>query len=87
MTGHAPEYLTSQFLPREHPNSYLVSKLAKEQLEVAKKLNIPLFRSASEKRTLYYRAIKLWNSLEPLKTSHSVHVFSNLLLFLMMATT
>ena len=79
MTSHAPEYLTSQFLPRE--------QVSTKTTRSGQKLNIPLFRLASEKRTLYYRAIKLWNSLEPLKTSHSVQVFSNPLLFLTMATT
>ena len=68
MTGHAPEYLTSQFLPRE--------QVSKRTTRSSQKLNIALFTSASEKRTLYYRAIKLWNNLEPsLKTSRSVQVF------------
>ena len=69
MTGHAPEYLTSQFLPRE--------QVSKRTTRSSQKLNIPLFRSASQKRTFYYRAIKLWNNFEPsLKTSHCVQVFS-----------
>ena len=60
-----------------HPNLLPVNKLANEQLGVAKKLNIPLFRTASGQRTFYYRTIKLWNNLESfLKLSLSVKILN-----------
>ena len=51
MTGHAPEYLTSQFITRE--------QVSKRTTRSSQKLNIPLFRTASGQRTFYYRTIKL----------------------------
>ena len=43
MTGHAPEYLTSQFITREQDS--------KRTTRSSQKLNIPLFRTASGQRT------------------------------------
>ena len=44
------------------------------------KLNIPLFRTASGQRTFCYRAVSLWNDLEPsLKACNSVQNFKHLL--------
>ena len=51
MTGHAPEYLTSQFITREQVNERTTRS--------SQKLNIPLFRTASGQRTFYYSAVKL----------------------------
>ena len=72
MTGHAPEYLTSQFITRE--------QVSKRTTRSSQKLFIPLFRTASGQRTFYYRTIKLWNNSKPsFKLSHSVQVFKRLL--------
>ena len=68
MTGHAPEYLTSQFITRE--------QVCKRATRSSQKLNIPLFRTASGQRTFYYRTVKLWNNLiSSLKLSPSVKIF------------
>ena len=56
MTGHAPEYLTSQFITRE--------QVSERTTRSSQKLNIPLFRTASKQRAFYYRTVKLWNNLE-----------------------
>jgi len=70
MTGHAPKYLTSQFITRE--------QVSKRTTRSGQKLNIPLFRTASGQRAFYYRTIGLWNNLESyLKSSHSVQVWIN----------
>ena len=69
MTGHAPEYLTSQFITLE--------QVSERATRSSQKLNIPLFRTASGQRTFYYRPVlKLWNNLESfLKLSPSVKMF------------
>ena len=68
ISGHAPNYLTSQFITREH--------VTKRTTRSGQKLNIPLFETASGQRTFYYRTIGLWNNLDPfLKSSRSVQVF------------
>ena len=68
MTSHAPEYLTSQFFTCE--------QVSERTTRSSKKLNIPLFRTASGQRTFYYRTVKLWNNLESfLKLSLSVKSF------------
>ena len=70
MTGHAPEYLTSQFITRE--------QVSERTTRSSQKLNIPLFRTASGQRTFYYRTVKLWNNLESFLTlSPSVKFFLN----------
>ena len=70
MTGHAPEYLTSQFITRE--------QVSERTTRSSQKLNIPLFRTASGQRTFYYRTVKLWNNLESfLKLSPSVKSFKH----------
>ena len=60
MTGHAPEYLTSQFITRE--------QVSERTTRSSQKLNIPLFRTDSGQRTFYYRTVKLWNNLESFLT-------------------
>ena len=71
MTGHAPEYLTSQFITRE--------KVGERTSRSSQKLNISLFRTATGQRTFYYRTVKLWNNLELfLKLSKSVQIFKRL---------
>ena len=68
MTGQASEYLTSQFITRE--------QVSERTTRSSQKLNIPLFRTASGKRTSYCRTVKLWNNLESfLKLSTSVEIF------------
>ena len=68
MTGQAPEYLTSQFITRK--------QVSERTTQSSQNLNIPLFRTASEQRTFYYRTVKLWINLESfLKLSPSVEVF------------
>ena len=57
MKGHAPEYLTSQFITCE--------QVSEQTTHSSQKLNIPLFRTASGQRTFYERTVKLWNNLEP----------------------
>ena len=70
MTGQAPEYLTSEFITREHP------EVSERTTRSSQELNIPLFRTASGQRTFYYRPVKLWNNLESfLKLSTSVEIF------------
>ena len=72
MTGHAPKYLTSQFITRE--------QVSERTTWSRRKLNMSLFRTASGRRTFYYRTVKLWNNLEPsLKLSQSVQIFKRLL--------
>ena len=72
ISGHAPKYLTSQFITRE--------QVTKRTTRSSQKLNIPLFKTASGQRTFYYRTIGLWNNLDPfLKSSRSVQVFKRIL--------
>jgi hypothetical protein len=40
------------------------SELHSRQTRNNNQLDIPLFRTASGQRTFYYRAVKIWNSLE-----------------------
>jgi len=66
MTGHA--HLTPQFITCE--------QVSERTTRSSRKLNIPLFRTASGQRTFYYRTVKLWNNLESfLKLSPSVKIF------------
>ena len=68
MTGHAPEYLISQYITRE--------QVSQRTTRSSQKLNIPLFRTASGQRTFHYRTVKLWNNLESfVKLSPSVKIF------------
>ena len=72
ISGHAPKYLTSQFITRE--------KVTKRTTRSGQKLNMPLFKTASGQRTFYYRTIGLWNNLDSsLKSSCSVQVFKRIL--------
>ena len=54
ISGHAPKYLTSQFITRE--------QVTKRITRSGQILNIPLFKTTSGQRTLYYRTIRLWNN-------------------------
>ena len=68
MTGHAPKYLTSQFVTRK--------QVSERTNRSSQKLNIPLIRTASRQTTFYYRTVKLWNNLESfLKLSPFVKIF------------
>jgi len=72
ISGHAPKYLTSQFITRE--------QVTKRTTRSGQKLDIPFFKTASGQRTFYYRTIGLWNNLDPfLKSSCSVQVFKRIL--------
>ena len=72
ISGHAPKYLTSQFITRE--------QVTKRTTRSGQKLNVPLFKAASGQRTFYYRTVGLWNNLDPLfKSSRSVQVFKRTL--------
>ena len=51
ISGHARNYLTSQFITRE--------QVTKRTTRRGQKLNIPLFKTASGQRTFYYRTIGL----------------------------
>ena len=57
ISGHAPKYLTSQFITRE--------QVTKRTTRSGQKLDIPLFKTASGQRTFYYITIGLWNNLDP----------------------
>ena len=50
MTGHAPEYLTSQIITRE--------QVSERTTRSSQKLNILLFRTASRQRAFYYRTVR-----------------------------
>ena len=66
----APEYLSDQFTERSSISTY---KTRNSQL-----LNIPLFRTAAEQRTFYYRIVSIWNALpQNLKLSQSLAQFKN----------
>jgi len=72
ISGHAPKYLTSQFITRE--------QVTKRTTRSGQKLDIPFLKTASGQRTFYYRTIGLWNNLDPsLKSSCSVQVFKRIL--------
>ena len=50
ITGQAPKYLTDQFITRE--------QVSNRRTRSSQRLNLPLFRTASGHRTLYYRTIR-----------------------------
>ena len=52
----APSYLSNNFRKR--------SELHEHPMRDQELLNIPLFRTATGKRTFHYRAVKIWNELE-----------------------
>ena len=56
MAGHAPEYLSSKFLRR--------GEVSDPSTRNSQLLNILFFKTASGKRTFYYRIMSLWNSLD-----------------------
>ena len=64
----APPYLCDKFVKR--------SELYSRQTRNNNQLDIPLFRTASGQRTFYYRAVKIWNSLEnELREIQSIRLF------------
>ena len=52
----APSYLSNNFRKR--------SELHEHPMRDQELLNIPLFRTATGKRTFHYRVVKIWNELE-----------------------
>jgi len=68
MTGQAPAYLSSLFLKR--------AELSGRETRNPQLLNVPLCKTSTGQRTLYYRTVSLWNSLERnLKLTESLNVF------------
>ena len=64
----APPYLCDKFVKR--------SELHSRQTRNNNQLDIPQFRTASGQRTFYYRAVKIWNSLEnELREIQSLRLF------------
>ena len=55
--GCGPEYLSSQFIKR--------TEVSNRRTRNSRKLNIPLFKTASAQTTFYNRTASLWNSLDP----------------------
>ena len=61
VTGCAPDNsdsLTDQFIKR--------SDVSTRTARSSKKLQIPFLKSATGKRSLYYRTVRIWNALDPL---------------------
>jgi len=61
VTGCAPDNsdsLTDQFIKR--------SDVSTRTTRSSKKLQIPFLKSATGKRSLYYRTVRIWNALDPL---------------------
>ena len=61
VTGCAPDNsdsLTDQFIKRSDVSTSTTRSL--------KKLQIPFLKSATGKRSLYYRTVRIWNALDPL---------------------
>ena len=57
VTGCAPDSLTDQFIKR--------SDVLTRTKRNSQKLQIPLLKSASGQRSLYYRTVKIWNMFDP----------------------
>ena len=57
MSGLAPVYLSDKLITR--------STASKRELDTRnlQMLNIPLFRTATEQKTFYYRTVNIWNNL------------------------
>lgn len=58
VTGCAPDSLTDQFIKR--------SEVSTRTARSSKKLQIPFLKSATGKRSHYYRTVRIWNALDPL---------------------
>ena len=68
LTGLVPECLSSWFIMRK--------EMSGRTTRNSRKLNIPLFKSASRQRTCYHRIVNIWNSLRSsLKTINSMPGF------------
>ena len=68
MNGMAPDYLPKQFVNR--------GSISGRFTRNSQYLNIPLYKSATGQRTLYYRAVSLWNDLPVnIKTSTTLNIF------------
>ena len=69
LTSRVPEYLSSQFIKR--------GEISGRATRSSQMLNIPLFKSANEQRTFYYRIVSIWNSMDShFKTFESVSAFN-----------
>ena len=55
LTSHVPEYLSSQFIKQEERSGRATRS--------SEMLNIPLFKTVSGQRTIYYRTVSIWNSV------------------------
>ena len=63
VTGCAPDNsdsLTDQFIKRSDVSTRTTRS------SIAKKLQIPFLKSATGKRSLYYRTVRIWNALDAL---------------------
>ena len=68
LTSRMPEYLSFQFIKR--------GEISGRATRNSQMLNIPLFKTASDQRTFYYRIVSIWNSMDSyLKTLESVSAF------------
>ena len=68
LTSRVPEYLSSQFIKRE--------EISGRDTRSSQMLHIPLFKSANDQRTFYYRIVSIWNSMDNLLTTfESVSAF------------
>ena len=68
VTGCAPVSLTDQFIKR--------SDVSTRTTRNSQKLQIPFLKSATGQRSFYYRAVKIWNTLDPsLKLSKTLQEF------------
>ena len=65
ITSRVPEYLSSQFIKR--------GEISRRATRRSQMLNIPLFKSANDQKTFYYRIVSIWNSMDShFKTFESV---------------
>ena len=55
--GQAPEYLTSMYITRGSVSGRITKNF--------QRLNIPLFKTATEQKTFGYKNVSIWNKLDP----------------------
>ena len=69
LTSRVLEYLSPQFIKR--------GEISGRATRSSQMLNIPLFKSANDQRTFYYRIVSIWNSMDShFKTFESVSAFN-----------
>ena len=56
LTSRVPEYLSSQFIKG--------GEISGRDTGSSQTLHIPLFKSANDQRTFYYRIVSIWNSMD-----------------------